>query len=39
MLFLLPQDDLVETGETFSGLSLGWDVQKTFLDVVAEAAA
>jgi hypothetical protein len=39
MLFGLPQDDLVETGETFSGLNLRWFLQKLLFDVVAEAAA
>lgn len=32
MLFWSPQDDLVETGETFSGMNLDWDVPKPFFD-------
>jgi hypothetical protein len=32
VLFWLPEDNLAETGETFSGLNLGWDVQKPFFD-------
>ena len=32
MLFCLPEDDVAETGETFSGLKLGWDVPKPFFD-------
>ena len=30
MLFCLPEDDVAETGETFPGLKLGWDVPSVF---------
>ena len=39
VLFWLPEDNLAETGETFSGLNPGWDVPKPFFTVVAKAAA
>jgi hypothetical protein len=39
VLFWLPEDNLAETGETFSGLNLRWDVPKPFFTIVAKAAA
>ena len=40
MLFWLPEDDLAETGETFSGLNPAWKVPKTiFLTAMAKPAA
>jgi hypothetical protein len=32
VLSWFPEDDLAETGETFSGLNLGWDAPKPFFD-------
>ena len=39
VLFWLPEDNLAETGDTFSGLNTGWDVPKLFFTAVAKAAA
>jgi hypothetical protein len=39
VLFWLPEDNLAETGQTFSELNRGWDVPKPFVTVVAKAAA
>jgi hypothetical protein len=32
LCYCFPEDDLAETGETFPGLNLGWDVPKPFFD-------
>jgi hypothetical protein len=39
VLFWLREDNLAETGETFSGLNLGWGVPKPFFTIVAKVAA
>ena len=39
MLFCLPEDDVAETGETFSGLNWDGTSQNRFLTTAAEAAA